>query len=84
MNTRKSLCPAVVSVAMVLMAGSTGLRAQNLTVRSRVIGAVDETRTVQLKGNVHPLARPQFDQGTLADSQPMTHMLLLLERAPEQ
>ena len=84
MNTRKSLCRAVVSVAMVLIGSSIGLRAQNSAARSRVVEAVDDTKTVQLAGNVHPLARRASDQGALADSQPMTHMLLLLQRAPEQ
>jgi hypothetical protein len=45
---------------------------------------VDDTRTVQLKGNVHPLARPEFDRGAVADSQPMTRMLLTLQRSAEQ
>jgi len=39
---------------------------------------------VQLRGNVHPLARAEFDQGVVADSQPMNRMLLLLQRSPEQ
>jgi hypothetical protein len=45
---------------------------------------VDETNLVQLRGNVHPLARAEFDQGVVADSQPMNRMLLLLQRSPEQ
>jgi hypothetical protein len=51
---------------------------------ARVVKAVDDTRTVQLKGNVHPLARPEFDSGAVADSQPMTRMLLTLERSAAQ
>jgi subtilase family serine protease len=45
---------------------------------------VDETNLIQLRGNVHPLARAEFDQGVVADSQPMNRMLLLLQRSPEQ
>jgi len=45
---------------------------------------VDDTRTVQLKGNVHPLARAEFDRGAVADSQPMTRMVLTLQRSAEQ
>jgi hypothetical protein len=37
-----------------------------------------------MKGNVHPLARPEFDRGTVADSQPVTKMHLLLQRSAEQ
>jgi len=66
------------------VAASVGAWAQNATVPSRVVAAVDDTRTVVLKGNVHPLARPAFDQGVLPDSQPMTRMLLQLQRSPQQ
>jgi subtilase family serine protease len=58
--------------------------AQTQPVRARIIEAVDETNLVQLRGNVHPLARAEFDQGVVDDSQPMNRMLLLLQRSPEQ
>jgi len=58
--------------------------AQTPPVRARITEAVDETNRVQLRGNVHPLARPEFDQGVVADSQPATRALLLLQRSPEQ
>jgi hypothetical protein len=58
--------------------------AQKSQVRSRVIGPVDETRTVKTSGNVHPLARTEYDQGALGDSQPMTRMLILLQRGDDQ
>ena len=53
-------------------------------VRSRVTQPVDESKLTVLHGNVHPLARPEFDAGALPDAQPMTHMLLLLQRSQEQ
>jgi hypothetical protein len=51
---------------------------------SRVVETVDDTKTVTLSGNVHPLARTAYDQGALPDSQPMTRMLLLLQRSSAQ
>jgi subtilase family serine protease len=45
---------------------------------------VDENNRVVLKGNVHPLARPEFDQGAVADGQPLNRMLLLLQRSAEE
>ena len=51
---------------------------------SRITGPVDERVRVTLKGNVHPLARPQYDQGAVADSFPAERMLLLLQRSPER
>src|SRR5258708_1076228 len=46
--------------------------------------AIDETQLQRLKGNVHPLARQEFDQGAVSDATPMSRMLLLLKRSPEQ
>jgi hypothetical protein len=53
-------------------------------VPARITQAIDETQLVTLKGNVHPLARPEFDQGLVPDPTPMNRMLLLLQRSPEQ
>jgi len=48
------------------------------------VRAVDDTQTVTLKGNVHPLARAEFDRGMVDPGQPVGRMLLLLARSPEQ
>ena len=45
---------------------------------------VDESQLTTLKGNTHPLARPQFDLGTAPASLPMERMLLVLKRSPAQ
>ena len=58
--------------------------AQTVPVPPRITQAIDEKNLVTLKGNVHPLARPEFDQGPVSDAQPMKRMLLLLQRSPEQ
>ena len=57
---------------------------QGAAVSVRITQAIDETQTVTLKGNVHPLARPEFDQGLVDDAMPMSRMLLVLQRSPEQ
>jgi hypothetical protein len=64
--------------------GGANAWAQKAVVQSRVVDQVDDARTVRLHGNVHPMARPANDQGALPDSQPLTRMLLLLQRSPEQ
>jgi hypothetical protein len=51
---------------------------------ARITQAIDEKQLVLLRGNVHPLAQPRFDQGAVSDAQPLDRMLLLLQRAPEQ
>jgi len=73
----------VVCIVAVLALGA-GLWAQKTSVPSRVVETVDDTHTVTLKGNVYPSARAANDQGALPDSQPMTRMMLLLQRSPAQ
>jgi subtilase family serine protease len=51
---------------------------------ARITQAIDETQLVRLHGNVHPLARLEFDRGIVADATPMKRMMLLLQRSPEQ
>jgi hypothetical protein len=65
------LCPILVS-------------AQTNSVPSRIIQAVEETNLTLLKGNTHPLARPNFDRGPAPPSLRMERMLLVLKRSPDQ
>ncbi len=51
---------------------------------SRITERVDETKLTLLKGNIHPLARPDFDNGAASPALPMERMLLVLKRSPEQ
>jgi subtilase family serine protease len=69
-------------VSVVLCALSVS--AQTDAVRVRVTQAVDTRNLVTLRGNVHPLACPEFDQGVAPDDLPMQRMLLVLQRGPEQ
>src|SRR5260370_21251546 len=58
--------------------------AQTAPVPARITQAIDETQLQRLKGNVHPLARPEFDEGAVSDATPMNRMLMLLKRSPKQ
>ena len=58
--------------------------AQQPIVPSRILEPVDETKLTILKGNIHRLARPQFDRGAAPPDLPMNRMLLVLKRSPEQ
>ena len=58
--------------------------AQTSNVQPRITAAIDEANLTTLKGNTHPLARPQFDRGAAAASQPMRRMLLVLKRSAAQ
>ena len=51
---------------------------------SLIAARIDETRRVTLPGNVRPEVFRSRDLGVVADSLPMNHMQLLLQRSPEQ
>jgi Pro-kumamolisin, activation domain/Bacterial Ig-like domain (group 3) len=53
-------------------------------VPSRITQAINEKQLVRFKGNIHPLARPQFDQGAVPDSMPAKRMLLFLKPSMDQ
>ncbi len=84
MKIRTSAMGVVLASLSLALFATPAVEAQTRPVPSRVTTQVDDTRTVQLKGNIHPLARPEFDRGAVADSQPMTRMLLTLQRSAEQ
>jgi len=45
---------------------------------------IDEAQSVVLAGNVHPLARPEFDEGPASADTKLNRMLLLLAPSPSQ
>jgi subtilase family serine protease len=58
--------------------------AQTADSPARITQPVDMENFVTLRGNTHPLARPEYDQGTAPDSLPMERTLLVLQRSAEQ
>jgi hypothetical protein len=57
---------------------------QKSRVPARVTDTVDDTNRTVLRGNVHPMARAKFDRGAVADAQPVTRIVLVLQRSAEQ
>jgi hypothetical protein len=58
--------------------------AQGNVARPRVVDRVDDATLTVLRGNTHPLAKPQFDQGAAPPNLPMDRIMLVLQRSPEQ
>lgn len=82
-NFRRNFAPALALIlAAPLAAAAQGTAAS--AVRPRVTDRVDTSRLTTLKGNTHPLARIQYDQGAAPASLPMNRIMLLLQRSPEQ
>lgn len=80
------LCHALVAltVGAWIFLSATRVRAQTIPVPTRVTEAVDPAKLVTLRGNSHPLARPENDRGLAPDDLPMARMLLVLQRSPDQ
>ncbi len=65
-------------------APATQATAPSLVAPRLITRPIDESSLTVLKGNTHPLARPEFDLGTAPASLLMERMLLVLKRSPEQ
>ncbi|MGH9596220.1 MAG: Ig-like domain repeat protein [Edaphobacter sp.] len=82
---RISISLSVLTTILLLGASATVLSQPQLpAARSRILQAVDDAHTTTLSGNTHPFARPEFDQGALADAAPLRSMVLILQRGPQQ
>ena len=80
-----TLLPALPTLVLLLAASAPASSQSQLpSPRSRILQAVDDARVTTLSGNTHPLARPEFDQGALADATPISRIVLILQRSPEQ
>jgi hypothetical protein len=79
---RVSLAAVLASVAVFTLPRVAA--AQGSAVPARVTERVDTSRLVTLKGNTHPLARAQYDQGAAPPDLPMNRMLLILKRSADQ
>jgi subtilase family serine protease len=70
--------------ALCLIGVLCALSAAQTAPTSRIVQPINDGLRVTLKGNVHPLAQARFDLGAVADSFPLSRMLLLLARSPER
>lgn len=83
-HPKTGLCRGALLVSSILVFTIGPAAAQTTNIPARITQAVDEKNLVVLQGNVHPLARAEFDQGAVADAQPIRRILLLLQRSPDQ
>src|SRR5260370_2591067 len=58
--------------------------AQQVPPQPLITQPVIESQLTTLRGNTHPLARPQFDIGAAPPDLPMQRMLLVLKRSAQQ
>ena len=72
---------ALISLFCPLLLNTTSAFGQ---VQPRIVEAVDNARRITLTGNVHPLARAEFERGAADDGLPVNRILLLLKRSDAQ
>jgi hypothetical protein len=75
------------AASLVCLLSSFGFAATGSLAECRSLArtsTVDESVLTPLPGNVHPLARAEFDQGKVSDSLLLEHIIMLLQRTPEQ
>lgn len=75
------VCSTLIVGTILILAGS--LLAQSTT-PALITQTVDNAQRTTLAGNVHPLARAEFDRGEAPPDLPLQRMLLVLKRSPEQ
>ncbi len=68
--------------AFALAATASCAQAQALVIHG--LNRIDDAQAVTLEGNVHPLARAEFDQGVLGLETRLERMVLLLKLSPAQ
>ncbi|HTS36064.1 MAG TPA: Ig-like domain repeat protein [Candidatus Solibacter sp.] len=80
-----SAVAALLLSSLTLAAGAQDATGAETQIRQPLIRQpIDESQLTTLKGNTHPLARPEFDLGTASADLPTKRMLLVLTRSPEQ
>lgn len=75
-----------VSAVLLTVAGAISAFAQQTPTvnQARITQVVDDSVLTTLKGNVHPLAKLQYDKGPANPSLPADRMQLVLQRSPGQ
>jgi hypothetical protein len=69
--------------AFLLMCG-WGTSALAQAPANRIADRIDESQVTTLQGNVHPMARGDFDQGLVNAETPLEHMVLQREPSAAQ
>ena len=92
-RTQKRLLTTASTLVAMAMCGAWNVSAQQVPGQigsglglppALITQSVNELSRTVLKGNTHPLARAEFDQGTAPASLPMRRMILVLKRSAEQ
>ena len=76
------LLPALILTGTLLSSSTAG--SQVVAPSVRIAHPVDDSSLVTLKGNTHPAANARNDRGRVSPDLPMTDLIMVLSRGPEQ
>ena len=82
MQTKATSLMTYFRMLLILLFLSESLSGQ--TPKDRIVEAVDKSQATILNGNVHPLARPQYDQSRVESSMPMRVTLVFKMSTAQQ
>src|SRR5215471_15404467 len=74
----------VVTISILLLASVVGVALTQGIQPSRIRGRIDARSLSVVRGHLHPLARPQFDQGAVGSATPMSRMTMVFQRTGAQ
>jgi hypothetical protein len=78
-------CPRLAcQLAALLILATLPSIAQAQAPRDRILRAIDNSEITQLRGNIHPLARAEFDRGRVADSMSLPRVTIFFTPTSEQ
>jgi hypothetical protein len=83
-TTKAALLFSIAFFSIPMVAGSFAPADCSSLAIPRITETVNDDVRSPLKGGVHPLARAEFDLGSVDDSLPMEHVIMMLQRSPEQ
>ena len=76
--------PRLLLLPLCCLLFSVTAHSQTPQAETRIVERINEGSLATLRGNTHPLAQAQFDQGIAPPDLPMSRMLLLLKRSDAQ
>ncbi len=82
-NKIRSRSLALCTLASVFLCSAAAM-AQRVAPAVRIVNPIDENQLVTLAGNTHPAANAKNDRGPVSPGLPMTDLILVLSRSPEQ
>jgi subtilase family serine protease len=74
----------VLIAVVALIAVPLVMHGQASAVPDLITQRVDESQLTTLRGNVHPLAKPDYDQGPVDAAMPMQNLVLVMKRSAAQ